>query len=91
MPTATDIGQITVSYICPECKRRVERNIPFIKKDNGKKELTSAGWCPWIYCEARHKLSYKVVHKEQQPKIKGLLFFSNEEEHIKRLQILAWR
>lgn len=85
------ISYLSVQYTCPECDKRVEREIPFILKDKGNISMASAGWCPHIYCEARHKFEYKVVtSKKEQPQIQGLLFSSNEKKVNKRLKVLAW-
>ena len=92
MQQANDIGQVQVTFRCPECSQRVETWIPYIKKDNAKTSLTAAGWCGFPYCEARHKMNYKVVAKEERPTaIKIEEFSSNDEICNKRFKILAWR
>ena len=84
------LKKLKFQYKCPECNKNVTREGPF-HSTNKELVVTSAGWCNFRYCEARHKISYKVSQKDnQKPHMKIVEFISNDAEYNKRFHVLEW-
>jgi ABC-type antimicrobial peptide transport system ATPase subunit len=91
MQTSDSMRKLIISYTCPDCNSRVERELPFIKNDTAKTNYESSWWCNFQWCEARHRMAYKVKHKEgKKPQLRVEKFTSNEEVFNKRFQLLEW-
>lgn len=92
MPIADEtLSRLRISFLCPECNKRIEKDLIFVKGDNGSVEQVVSWWCKYRYCDARHKIQYNVRHtKGKKPELKIERFTSNEEVYNKRFQVLEW-
>jgi len=82
-----------LSYLCPECKHRVYRDIQYINpalfSEPAEARITISLWCK--ECNARHEFTFSLKeieeNKEKKIRVSTHSFFSNEVEYRKKLRL----
>lgn len=85
-----EVGRLVVEYQCPECGRKVTQTLSYILGDTkGSVKLESAWWCHFQYCDARHRLKYRVEDKPSGLKLKVIEFTSEDVIYKKRFRVIS--
>lgn len=74
-----------ISYTCPNCSRRYEKELSFVPS-NKKLKIEKGWWCP--YCNVTISIIYQLSRtRYNNLNLKVLQFICNEKQYRKRFSL----
>jgi len=85
-----DLSRVhNLTYICPECKERIFRDIQYINPalfvTPSRARITVSHWCKG--CNAKHEFTFSLEEIEKKVRVHTYSFLSNGINYNKKLRL----